>query len=89
MFQLFIHGTNWQSTLFEHVPQKYLPKELGGENGSIEDIKKSTWDTFVRYREYFMEDSKYGVDEKLRVGPATDYDQIFGVEGSFRKLQVD
>ncbi|XP_075166385.1 alpha-tocopherol transfer protein-like [Haematobia irritans] len=87
--RLRIHGTNWQSTLFEHVPQKYLPKELGGENGSIEEITQNHWEIFAQHRDYFKEDHKYGVDEKLRVGPSVDYDQIFGMEGSFRKLQVD
>ncbi|XP_058983601.1 alpha-tocopherol transfer protein-like [Musca domestica] len=87
--RLFIHGTNWQEPLFKNVPQKYLPKELGGENGSINELIQNHWEIFQKYRDHFLEEHKYGVDEKLRVGPSVNYDEIFGVEGSFRKLQVD
>ncbi|XP_013105368.2 alpha-tocopherol transfer protein-like [Stomoxys calcitrans] len=87
--RLHMHGINWQSTLFEHIPQKYLPNELGGENGSLEEIIQHNRNIFQEYRDFLIEGLKYGVDEKLRIGPVPDYDQIFGVDGSFRKLQVD
>lgn len=86
--QLFIHGSNLQS-LYEHIPQKYLPQELGGENSSFEEIMELQWQVFQEYREYFVENKKYGVDESLRENKSTDYSQIFGIEGSFRKLMVD
>ena len=44
---------------------------------------------FNEYRDYYIEDLKYGTDEKLRPGKPFDYDAIFGIEGSFRKLNVD
>ncbi|XP_011292467.2 clavesin-2 [Musca domestica] len=51
--RLFIHGSNWQS-LYEHIPQKYLPQELGGENSSFDEINKLQWQVFQEYREYFV-----------------------------------
>ncbi|XP_073813190.1 retinol-binding protein pinta-like [Musca autumnalis] len=86
--RLFIHGSNMES-LYEHIPLKYLPKELGGENSSFDEINKLQWKVFQEYRDYFIENKKYGVDESLRENKSSDYAQIFGIEGSFRKLIVD
>ncbi|XP_037941409.1 alpha-tocopherol transfer protein-like [Teleopsis dalmanni] len=86
--RLYVHGDNLEE-LYKHIPQKYLPKEYGGENGSIEQIIADSVKIFLEYRDYLIEDLKYGVDENLRSEKSVDYDNIFGVEGSFRKLIVD
>ncbi|XP_061393123.1 clavesin-2-like [Musca vetustissima] len=86
--RLFIHGSNLES-LYEHIPLKYLPRDLGGENSSFDEINKLQWEVFQENREYFIENKKYGVDESLRESKSTDYTQLFGIEGSFRKLMVD
>ncbi|XP_053962515.1 alpha-tocopherol transfer protein-like [Anastrepha ludens] len=86
--RLYLHGNNLES-LYAHIPQKYLPKEYGGENGSIEEITEASTKFFLDRRDYFVEDQKYRNNEKLRVGKQPDFDSIFGMEGSFRKLDVD
>ena len=83
-----IHGSKWEE-LYKTVPQKYLPKEYGGENGSIPELTQHWIDKINSYREHFKEDAKFGTDEKLRPGKPIDFDSIFGMEGSFRKLDVD
>ena len=85
---MFVHGSNYE-TLYTHIPQKYLPQELGGENGSIEDISKEQIANFSNHHAYFLEDHIYRVEEKLREYKIPNYDDIFGIEGSFRKLNVD
>ncbi|XP_061392751.1 alpha-tocopherol transfer protein-like [Musca vetustissima] len=86
--RLFVHG-NKMDSLFKEVPQKYLPKEYGGENGSIEEII-AEWDKkFDQYRDYFKRSAEWGTDEKLRPGKAIDFESLFGIDGSFRKLDVD
>ncbi|KAH8371760.1 hypothetical protein KR093_008788, partial [Drosophila rubida] len=87
--RLSVHGSNLAS-LYEHVPQRYLPTHLGGEQGTIEQLKQDAWNTFMECQQYLREEANYGVDEKLRPGGrCNDYDSVFGVDGSFRKLDID
>lgn len=74
---------------YEKVPLKYLPKEYGGENGTIPEIIAQWEKKFDEYSNYFKEDANYGTDEHLRPGKPVDFENLFGMEGSFRKLNVD
>ncbi|KAM7342325.1 retinol-binding protein pinta-like [Cochliomyia hominivorax] len=86
--RMTIYGSNPEK-LYEKVPLKYWPKEYGGENGSISELTKEWEEKFFSYRDYFLEDTKYGTDEHLRPGKPIDFESLFGLEGSFRKLNVD
>ncbi|XP_075168436.1 alpha-tocopherol transfer protein-like [Haematobia irritans] len=86
--RLFVHG-NKMEALQQQIPLKYLPKEYGGENGSLEELSVEWEQKLNKYREYFKKNSEYGTDEKLRPGKALDFNSIFGVDGSFRKLDFD
>jgi len=85
---MLFHGSKWEN-LYKYVPQKYLPKEYGGENGSIEELIEVWKDKLDSYNEFFKESSKYGTNEKLRPGKPIDFDSMFGLDGSFRKLNID
>jgi len=41
------------------------------------------------YNDFFKENANYGTDESLRPGKPIDFEGLFGIEGSFRKLNVD
>ncbi|KAL9919146.1 alpha-tocopherol transfer protein-like [Glossina fuscipes fuscipes] len=83
----FFHSS--LESLCQVVPLKYLPKDIGGENGSIAEIIDE-WDKKLdKYQDYFSKRTQWGVDEKLRLGEAKDYNSMFGVEGSFKKIEVD
>ncbi|KAL9914257.1 alpha-tocopherol transfer protein-like isoform 1-T3 [Glossina fuscipes fuscipes] len=85
--RVFFHSS--LESLSQGVPLKYLPKDIGGENGSIAEIIDE-WDKKLdKYQDYFSKRTQWGVDEKLRLGEAKDYNSMFGVEGSFKKLEVD
>jgi hypothetical protein len=43
----------------------------------------------IAKRDFFLEDEKFGVDEKKRVGRPKNADNLFGLEGSFRQLAID
>ncbi|XP_065367112.1 alpha-tocopherol transfer protein-like [Calliphora vicina] len=86
--RMTIYASNYEQ-MYEKVPLKYLPKEYGGENGSIPEIIAEWEKKFNDYKEYFTEDAKYGTLEHLRPGKPIDFENLFGMEGSFRKLNVD
>lgn len=76
--------------MHKHVPKRLLPKEYGGEAGSVESIINEWEKRIMSYRSYYLEeDTIYGVDEKLRVGQKKNSNTLFGVDGSFRQLAID
>ena len=48
-----------------------------------------TWKIFNDNRQWFRDVCKYKAEETKRPGKAKTYSDIFGMEGSFRKLNVD
>lgn len=75
--------------LYKEVPRKLLPKEYGGEAGTIQEIIDNLEKTLIDNREFFIEDDNYGVDEKKRVGRPKNSESLFGLDGSFRQLAID
>ncbi|GJQ79802.1 hypothetical protein Trydic_g23269 [Trypoxylus dichotomus] len=74
--------------VYQHVPPECLPIEYGGYGKSIEyyqDLWKEFW---LSQKDFFEE-----LDRCKPVGPIpeefTSYENEFGVEGSFRKLNLD
>lgn len=75
--------------LYKVVPRKLLPEEYGGEAGPIQAIIDDLEKRVLAFHDYFVEDEKFGVDEKKRVGKPKNPDSLFGIEGSFRQLTID
>lgn len=75
--------------MLEHIPKQYLPEEYGGSNGVIQDVIDHWEKKLLSYRDHFEDEKQYGTNEKLRPGKAVDAQSLFGIEGSFRKLEVD
>ncbi|KAH8234726.1 hypothetical protein KR032_002348, partial [Drosophila birchii] len=86
--RLFVHG-NKMELLTDQIPLKYLPKEYGGENGTVPEIVAEWEKKLDAYSDFFKENANYGTDESLRPGKPIDFEGLFGIEGSFRKLNVD
>ncbi|XP_067633176.1 uncharacterized protein [Eurosta solidaginis] len=82
----FIHR-DFQA-LYKYVPKHYLPIEYGGMNGSLANLPKQHEKELMDFNYYFIENNKYGVDENLRNGQKRDMNSLFGMEGSFRKLET-
>ncbi|XP_076182359.1 alpha-tocopherol transfer protein-like [Ptiloglossa arizonensis] len=77
-------------TLEEFVSLDILPNEVGGKAGSISKIQEDQIKEIDSKREWFIEEEKLSVvDEALRIGKSKTANDLFGVEGTFKKLEID
>ncbi|RXG56547.1 Alpha-tocopherol transfer protein-like [Armadillidium vulgare] len=83
-----VHGNDMES-LFSHIAQSNLPKEYGGANGNIKEITEYWHKKANEKRNWLLEDEKYKVDESKRPGKPRTSADLFDIEGSFRKLNID
>ncbi|XP_063696841.1 clavesin-1-like [Culicoides brevitarsis] len=77
--------------LAEFMPLEMLPCDY---KGGKEDTMMNLWRKYLKYleerRDFFLEESKTRkVNENLRQGKSILSNQLFGMEGSFKKLQID
>ena len=75
--------------MHKHVSTSILPTEYGGEAGPLSDMASEWQRKLTANREWYLDDQKYGSDEKRRVGRAKNADMLFGIDGSFRSLEID
>uniref|UniRef100_A0A1I8M7Z0 Uncharacterized protein n=2 Tax=Musca domestica TaxID=7370 RepID=A0A1I8M7Z0_MUSDO len=85
--RFYVHKS--MEDLYKVIPKEYLPVEYGGTNGTISELIEQTEKDLLALNDYFAEEDQYGVDENLRPGKKVDMDSLFGIEGSFRKLDID
>ncbi|XP_049785544.1 alpha-tocopherol transfer protein-like [Schistocerca cancellata] len=76
-------------TLFEYLPKNVVPDEMGGTAGPVAGIMDGIYDELVKRRAWFLEEDKYVADESKRPKDNGYSYDLFGVDGSFKKLQVD
>ncbi|XP_067010297.2 alpha-tocopherol transfer protein-like isoform X2 [Anabrus simplex] len=86
--QIHVH-TDGFGTLFDSVPREIFPKDYGGEEPPFRDLLEKWNKKIIEYRDWFSKDDNRKVDESKRPGKPKSYDEMFGFEGSFRKLSVD
>ncbi|XP_023245449.1 alpha-tocopherol transfer protein-like [Copidosoma floridanum] len=86
--RIHVHSSGIES-LYEHVPKSVLPVDYGGEQPSMDELDEKWRQKLSEWRNWFLKEEKVTVDESLRPGPTIDLDELFGIHGSFRKLEVD
>ncbi|GJQ85280.1 hypothetical protein Trydic_g23179 [Trypoxylus dichotomus] len=85
-FQLY---TDKLDGLYATIPQKCLPKDYGGENGTIDELIEQRNRNFVQNRKFFLEDEKLKSDEFKRTDKTRNSGNVFGMDGTFKKLEID
>ncbi|XP_031343440.1 retinol-binding protein pinta-like isoform X2 [Photinus pyralis] len=75
--------------LYKLTPQSALPKEWGGDNGSLGELTVTWKENVQSYRDWFLQNEKLKSNEDLRQGPSKTYLHDFDIEGSFRQLNID
>ncbi|XP_045503267.1 alpha-tocopherol transfer protein-like [Colias croceus] len=85
--RIFIHGD--ANELYKHVPQDMMPAEYGGKAGPMDDLHNAWVKRLEEYKEWFAEQENVKANEALRPGKPTNYDELFGIDGSFRQLVID
>ncbi|KAF2881632.1 hypothetical protein ILUMI_24544 [Ignelater luminosus] len=74
--RMYLFSKSHANKLHTYVPQCDLPEELGGNNGSVKDLTVEWKQKVESYREWFLEDSRYGSNEKLRVDTSQKHCKI-------------
>merc|ERR1711892_573703 len=84
-----VHKAGDLTKLHEDLGQDILPAEYGGTNGTIEELRVYWKNEVEKNRDWLIEQTKYKTDEKKRPGKPKLHSDLFGIEGSFRKLDID
>ncbi|XP_034945203.1 alpha-tocopherol transfer protein-like [Chelonus insularis] len=85
---LFVHST--LETVAKHFPIDLLPNESGGKGGSLMELHEAHLKRLESYRAWFLEEeANQRVNESLRPGKAKNITDLFGIEGSFKKIDID
>ncbi|KAK9892505.1 hypothetical protein WA026_020494 [Henosepilachna vigintioctopunctata] len=72
------------------LPKEYLPKDYGG-NGSeaVTTLAEQMRSLVENNSEFFQYQQQQVTDESKRIEKSKDYSEILGLEGTFKKLDVD
>ncbi|KAG6449790.1 hypothetical protein O3G_MSEX006247 [Manduca sexta] len=75
--------------LQKYIPKEIIPIEYGGNGCSMEEVNIAWMKKLEEYIPWFKEQENIKADEALRPGKPTNYDELFGIDGSFRQLSID
>ncbi|KAG5880151.1 hypothetical protein JTB14_003575 [Gonioctena quinquepunctata] len=85
--RIFVH--NNMESLHNYIPKDILPEEYGGEAGKLQKYHDEWMEKLKEYTPWFKEQENIKADESKRPGKPTNYDDLFGLDGSFRQLAID
>lgn len=71
------------------VPLDILTNEQGGKAGPLDDLWAAEVRKLEEHRAWFQEEDTRKANEAARPGKAKNVTDLFGVEGSFKKLDID
>uniref|UniRef100_A0A1I8Q2Q3 CRAL-TRIO domain-containing protein n=1 Tax=Stomoxys calcitrans TaxID=35570 RepID=A0A1I8Q2Q3_STOCA len=75
---------------YKHVPPQMLPKEIGGDLPASKKLKEVFYDVLRKNRNEILKfEQSHLIEEAKRPGKAKTASDLFGIEGSFKKLDID
>ncbi|KAK7580475.1 hypothetical protein V9T40_001104 [Parthenolecanium corni] len=77
--------------LVEVLPKHVLPSEFGGDERSLEELKKAWYDFVMEHRDWFevKENLKADLTKRPEDDPLSEEFSSFGLSGTFRKITLD
>ncbi|XP_044763472.1 alpha-tocopherol transfer protein-like [Coccinella septempunctata] len=84
-----IHVHQNLESLYKFVPKDVLPEEYGGTAGKMSDFNEQWIQKLKDYTPWFKAQESIKADESKRPGKPTNYEDLFGLDGSFRQLTID
>ncbi|GAB6024741.1 hypothetical protein CHUAL_009871 [Chamberlinius hualienensis] len=86
--RLRLHGSN-QESLHAAFPVSILPSEYGGTGPQLSVSHAKFVNTLNHQRDFFINEEKYKVNENDRITPPKIRNLLLGIDGTFRKLDID
>uniref|UniRef100_A0A8D8QV54 Retinal-binding protein n=1 Tax=Cacopsylla melanoneura TaxID=428564 RepID=A0A8D8QV54_9HEMI len=87
--RFFIYSRGSEA-LLDHFTPDQLPKDMGGTcEYTIKEISDYWTDELKSNAAWISNDANFLSNEAKRVGPRKSGDSTFGVEGTFRKINID
>ncbi|XP_067014783.2 alpha-tocopherol transfer protein-like isoform X1 [Anabrus simplex] len=74
---------------YKQFPKEILPKEFGGTCLNMASYHDYAIQRITENREWLLSQATLRVDENRRPGRATSAEDLFGMEGSFKRLEID
>lgn len=84
-----VHLAGDLTALQEDLGTDILPAEYGGTNGTLAELTDYWKAEVTSNRTTLMSLCQYKTDESRRPGKPKNHADLFGIEGSFRKLEID
>jgi len=84
-----VHQPGDLSKLQDELGKEILPEEYGGSNGSVDELTIYWKKEVEKNRDWLIQQTTYKTDERRRPGKPRLHSDMFGMEGSFRKLEID
>ncbi|KAJ2943021.1 hypothetical protein O0L34_g15214 [Tuta absoluta] len=83
-----IHQPN-STSMYDFVPKEAFPKEEGGQYKDHNTIRDELISRLRANRQFFVEENQRRVNQNKRPGKPTTVEDLFGIQGSFKKLDID
>ncbi|XP_025155153.1 retinol-binding protein pinta-like [Harpegnathos saltator] len=76
-------------SICEIISKSNLPADYGGKEPSLEALSDMWHVKLLERREWLLEQEKVKSNESLRTDYVINADELFGINGTFRKLEID